>query len=85
VADRSAAPARDPGGHAEEAPLRTARHGERRREECNLRGNAARLYNLNINVVQGTLDADQLAGIKRQYATLGAERSNLRYGYVARA
>ena len=48
-------------------------------------GNAARLYNLNINVVSNTLDTDQLVGIKRQYAALGAERSNLRYGYVARA
>ncbi|MGH8314350.1 MAG: amidohydrolase family protein [Steroidobacterales bacterium] len=48
-------------------------------------GNAARLYNLDINVVQGTLDSDQLAGIKRQYAALGAERSNLRYGYVTKA
>jgi hypothetical protein len=46
-------------------------------------GNTARLYNLDINTVQNAIGADQLVAMKQQYAALGAERSNLRYGYVA--
>ncbi|HZF15087.1 MAG TPA: amidohydrolase family protein [Steroidobacteraceae bacterium] len=48
-------------------------------------GNAARLYSLDVNVVANSLSSDQLGAMKQEYARLGAERSNLRYGYVARA
>jgi predicted TIM-barrel fold metal-dependent hydrolase len=48
-------------------------------------GNAVRLYDLDINTARNALDADQIAAVRREYAALGAERSNLRYGYVDKA
>ena len=86
VADRGAAPARDPGRHAEEARLRAAR----RRPTAPVKnaifaGNAARLYGIDPATVQGEIRDDHIAAMRRQFLAQGTERSNLRYGYVAKA
>jgi uncharacterized protein len=45
-------------------------------------GNNARLYNIDLKKVDRMIKHDQLARLKADYVTAGAERSNLRYGYV---
>jgi uncharacterized protein len=45
-------------------------------------GNNAKLYNIDTRKASLDLKTDQFAGIKEEYEAAGAERSNLRYGYV---
>jgi uncharacterized protein len=47
--------------------------------------NAARLYDFDVTASVGSICADQISDLKREYAALNEGRSNLRYGYVARA
>ena len=48
-------------------------------------GNATRLYKFDVQAAQGEIRKDQIAQMRREYLAGGGERSNLRYGYVARA
>jgi predicted TIM-barrel fold metal-dependent hydrolase len=48
-------------------------------------GNATRLYKFDVRAAQGEIREDQIAKMRQEYVAAGAERSNLRYGYVARA
>jgi predicted TIM-barrel fold metal-dependent hydrolase len=48
-------------------------------------GNAAKLYNLNTKTALGAITNDKIAAIRAEYIAAGGERSNARYGYVARA
>ena len=84
VADRGHAPARDPGGHAQEAQVRGAGRGRRPGQDRDLRGNASKLYNLNVKAALGAITNDKIAAIRAEYVAAGGERSNARYGYVAR-
>jgi hypothetical protein len=45
-------------------------------------GNNARLYGIEPKKVQLELGNDRFAALKAEYEKAGAERSNLRYGYV---
>jgi uncharacterized protein len=45
-------------------------------------GNNAKLYNIDTRKAGLDLERDRFAGIKEEYEAAGAERSNLRYGYV---
>ena len=47
-------------------------------------GNAAKLYNLDKKAALGAITNDRIAAIRAEYAAAGGERSNARYGYVAR-
>ena len=47
-------------------------------------GNAARLYNLDVKAALGAITNDKIAAIRLEYVAAGGERSNARYGYVAR-
>jgi len=47
-------------------------------------GNAAKLYNINTKVALGAITHDRIAAIRAEYVAAGGERSNARYGYVAR-
>ena len=47
--------------------------------------NAARLYRLDVKAALGPINVDRIAAIKEEYLASGGSRSNLRYGYVARA
>ena len=47
-------------------------------------GNAAKLYNLNPRTALGSITNDAIAAIRAEYVAAGGERSNARYGYVAR-
>jgi predicted TIM-barrel fold metal-dependent hydrolase len=47
-------------------------------------GNAAKLYNLNAKAALGAITNDKIAAIRSEYVAAGGERSNARYGYVAR-
>jgi hypothetical protein len=47
--------------------------------------NAARLYRLDVKAALGPINVDRIAAIKDEYLASGGSRSNLRYGYVARA
>jgi predicted TIM-barrel fold metal-dependent hydrolase len=47
-------------------------------------GNAARLYKINVQSALGAITNDKIASIKAEYIAAGGERSNARYGYVAR-
>jgi predicted TIM-barrel fold metal-dependent hydrolase len=49
-----------------------------------LSGNAARLYNLDIAAARDDIRDDHVEAMRREFLALGAERSNLRYGYVAK-
>lgn len=48
-------------------------------------GNAIRMYRIDPRGAQTALRADQIAAMKDEYLAMGGLRSNLRYGYVARA
>ncbi len=48
-------------------------------------GNSARLYGIGVKAAQSDLTRDKIAAIKAEYLATGGLRSNLRYGYVARA
>src|SRR5437870_3799317 len=47
-------------------------------------GNASRLYNINTKTALGAITTDKLAAIRAEYLAAGGERSNARYGYIAR-
>jgi uncharacterized protein len=47
-------------------------------------GNAAKLYNLSTKTALGAITNDTIAAIRAEYVAAGGERSNARYGYVAR-
>jgi len=47
-------------------------------------GNASRLYRLNPKTALGAITNDKIASIRAEYLAAGGERSNARYGYVAR-
>jgi uncharacterized protein len=48
-------------------------------------GNAAKLYNVNTKTALGAITNDRIAAIRAEYVAAGGERSNARYGYVARS
>ncbi len=48
-------------------------------------GNAAILYDFDVNAVIGDISADQISAVKAEYLALNNGRSNLRYGYVHKA
>ena len=47
-------------------------------------GNAAKLYNVNTKTALGAITTDRIAAIRAEYVAAGGERSNARYGFVAR-
>ena len=47
-------------------------------------GNCVQLYNLNVKAALGAITNDKIAAIRAEYVAAGGERSNARYGYVAR-
>jgi len=47
-------------------------------------GNAASLYNVHVKAALGAITNDKIAAIRSEYVAAGGERSNARYGYVAR-
>ena len=47
-------------------------------------GNAAKLYRINVKSALGAITNDKIAAIRSEYVAAGGERSNARYGYVAR-
>jgi uncharacterized protein len=48
-------------------------------------GNASRMYGLDLAAVKGEIREDNIADMRREFLAAGVERSNLRYGYVAKA
>jgi len=48
-------------------------------------GNAARLYDVDVEASVGAIAMDQISTVKAAYRALNEGRSNLRYGYVAKA
>jgi hypothetical protein len=48
-------------------------------------GNAARLYDVDVAAAVGAISMDQISTVKAAYRELNEGRSNLRYGYVAKA
>jgi hypothetical protein len=48
-------------------------------------GNAARLYDVDVEASVGAISMDQISTVKAAYRALNEGRSNLRYGYVAKA
>jgi hypothetical protein len=48
-------------------------------------GNAARMYDIDVQAATGTISKDQISIVKAAYRELNDGRSNLRYGYVAKA
>jgi len=47
-------------------------------------GNASKLYHFNPKTALGAITNDKIAAIRAEYVAAGGERSNARYGYVAR-
>jgi len=47
-------------------------------------GNTGRLYGLRPKLAQHELTIDKIAAIKAEYVATGGQRTNARYGYVAR-
>jgi predicted TIM-barrel fold metal-dependent hydrolase len=47
-------------------------------------GNASKLYNINTKTALGAITTDKIAAIRAEYVAAGGERSNARFGYVAR-
>ena len=83
MADRGAAPARDPRGHAEEIRLQAAGPGRRPGQDRDLQrqfGAALRARSAACRTGQH----DRFAALKAEYAANGGGRSNLRYGYVTK-
>ena len=87
MADRGAAPARNPGGHAEEVRLQAARRGRRSDQEHDLRRHQRQALQLSTSASAPTSgpNRDRFARMKDEYEKNGPARSNLRYGYVTRA
>ena len=50
-----------------------------------LGGNSGRLYRVDVKSAQNAITTDKIAAIRAEYVAAGGERSNARYGYVARA
>lgn len=50
-----------------------------------LSGNAARMYGVDVTAATGQLSLDHITAAKAEYRAANCERSNLRYGYVAKA
>jgi predicted TIM-barrel fold metal-dependent hydrolase len=48
-------------------------------------GNAARMYDIDVQAAVGEISLDHIAEAKARFAALNEGRSNLRYGYVAKA
>jgi hypothetical protein len=48
-------------------------------------GNAAKLYDLDVNAAIGEISMDQISAVKAEYQASFQGRSNLRYGYVHKA
>jgi len=48
-------------------------------------GNATRIYNLKPKLAQHGITTDKIAAMKTEYLAAGGERTNARYGYVARS
>ena len=48
-------------------------------------GNAAKMYDFDISAAVGEISMDQISKVKAEYLALNEGRSNLRYGYVAKA
>jgi predicted TIM-barrel fold metal-dependent hydrolase len=48
-------------------------------------GNAARLYDVDLQASIGELSLDQISALKARFAAASTGRSNLRYGYVHKA
>ncbi len=48
-------------------------------------GNAAKMYNIDVQAAVGAISMDQIATVKAAYREMNEGRSNLRYGYVAKA
>jgi hypothetical protein len=49
-----------------------------------LGGNAAKMYRVNPRTALGEISNDRMVAIRAEYLAAGGERSNARYGYVAR-
>jgi uncharacterized protein len=64
------------------APLGPAQAGVK---NAILSGNASRLYGLDLAAAQGEIRDDHIADMRREFLAQGSRRSNLRYGYVAKA
>jgi len=47
-------------------------------------GNTARLYGLKPKLAQRDLTIDKIAAMKAEYLAAGGQRTNARYGFVAR-
>ena len=47
-------------------------------------GNIARLYGLKPRLAQRDLMIDKIAVMKAEYLAAGGQRTNARYGYIAR-
>jgi hypothetical protein len=80
MADRRAAPSRNPGRDAEALRLQAAGSSRRVHKNAIFAENAARLYNFDRHAELAA--PDRFAAIKADYAKNGPGRSNLRYGYV---
>src|SRR6185436_5056699 len=48
-------------------------------------GNTARLYGLKPKLAQRDLTVDKIAAMKAEYLAAGGQRTNARYGYIARS
>jgi hypothetical protein len=48
-------------------------------------GNAAKMYSIDVQAAVGAISMDQISTVKASYRELNEGRSNLRYGYVAKA
>ena len=59
---------------AADGPIKTAIFG----------GNNARLYGVQVPAAQAALAGDRFAALKAEYAAVGPQPSNRRYGFVDR-
>ena len=84
VADRGAAPARDPGRHAEEVRLQAARRRPTARSRPRSSAATTRGSTGSSPKQQAEVLTDRIAQIKETYEKHGADRSNLAYGYIAK-
>ncbi len=48
-------------------------------------GNASRMYDVDVTAAVGELSIDHISEAKAEFQAANSERSNLRYGYVAKA
>ena len=82
MADRGAAPAGDPGGHAQAAQVTALGAADGKVKTAIFGGNASKLYNYSPKTALGTITNDKIAAIRAEYVAAGGERSNARYGYI---